>query len=334
VFRRLVDPCKRALSDAKLSPDDIDEVVLVGGSTRIPRVRQIVKDLFDKEPNKSVNPDEVVAIGAAIQAAILGGEVEEQMVLLDVTPLSLGVETLGGVMTRLIERNTTIPTEKKEIVSTAADSQTEVTIHVLQGEREFARDNRTLGRFNLTGIPPAPRGVPQIEVSFNIDANGILNVSAKDLATGKQQSIEIKGSSGLSQAEIEGMRKDAEAHADEDRKRREVVDLKNQADAMAYQMEKMLRDRGEKIAASDRSNIESAIATLKDAVKGDDAQAIKRAMENLERQSHKVAEEMYKAAGAAGAEKASPPPGGESPKGGKGEKGGDDVIDAEYEVKE
>jgi molecular chaperone DnaK len=331
VFRRLIDPCKRALSDAKLSPDDINEVVLVGGSTRIPRVRQIAKDLFAKEPNKSVNPDEVVAIGAAIQAAILGGEVEEQMVLLDVTPLSLGVETLGGVMTRLIERNTTIPTEKKEIFSTAADNQTEVAIHVLQGEREFARDNRTLGRFNLTGIPPAPRGVPQIEVSFAIDANGILNVSAKDLATGKQQSIEIKGSSGLNRDEIDKMRKDAEAHAEDDRHRREVVDLKNQADAMAYQMEKMLREQGDKIAASDRSNIESAISALKDAVKGDDAQAIKRAMENLERQSHKVAEEMYKTAGSAGTGKASPPPGDRAPKEGKG---GDDVIDAEYEVKE
>jgi len=332
VFHRLVDPCKRALSDAKLHPDDINEVVLVGGSTRIPRVRQIDKDLFDKEPNKSVNPDEVVAIGAAIQAAILAGEVEEQMVLLDVTPLSLGVETLGGVMTKLIERNATIPTEKKEIFSTAADSQTEVTIHVLQGEREFARDNRTLGRFNLTGLPPAPRGVPQIEVSFNIDANGILNVSAKDMATGKQQSIEIKGSSGLNSSEIETMRKDAESHAEEDRKRRDVVDLKNQADSMAYQMEKMLREQGEKIAASDRGNIESAISALKDAAKGDDAQAIKRAMENLERQSHKVAEEMYKAAGAG---KAAPPPPGGAPKGGKGgDKGGEDVIDAEYEVKE
>ena len=334
VFERLVKPCKQALSDAKLTPDQIDEVVLVGGSTRIPRVRQIAKDIFAKEPNKSVNPDEVVAIGAAIQGAILGGEVEEQMVLLDVTPLSLGVETLGGVMTRLIERNTTIPTEKKEIFSTAADSQTEVTIHVLQGEREFARDNRTLGRFNLAGLPPAPRGVPQVEVAFNIDANGILNVSAKDLATGKQQSVEIKGSSGLDSSEIDKMRKDAEAHAEDDKKRRELVDLKNQGDAMAYQMEKMLKDQGEKIPASDRGNIESAISALREALKGDDATVIRRAMENLERSSHKVAEEMYKSAGASpGAQQAPPPPSNEPPKAGPS-KGGDDVIDAEYEVKE
>ncbi|MHC4981612.1 MAG: molecular chaperone DnaK [Planctomycetota bacterium] len=333
LFQRLVGPCKQAMSDAKMTADDIDEVILVGGSTRIPKVRQIVKGLFVKEPNKSVNPDEVVAIGAAIQAAILAGEVEEQMVLLDVTPLSLGVETLGGVMTRLIERNTTIPTEKKEIFSTAADNQTEVTIHVLQGEREFAADNRTLGRFNLTGIPPAPRGVPQIEVTFSIDANGILNVSAKDLATGKEQSIEIKGSSGLEQGEIENMKKDAEAHAEVDKKRRELVDLKNQGDAMAYQMEKMLKDQGEKVAGEDRSNIESAISSLREALKGDDAEAIRRAMGNLEKASHKVAEEMYKsAAGQAQAAGASVPPGEGEQK--KEDKGGDDVIDAEYEVKE
>jgi len=333
VFARLVGPCKQALSDAKLTSDDIDEVVLVGGSTRIPKVREMAKEIFGKEPNKSVNPDEVVAIGAAIQGAILAGEVEEQMVLLDVTPLSLGVETLGGVMTRLIERNTTIPTQKKEIFSTAADNQTEVTIHVLQGEREFAADNRTLGRFNLTGIPPAPRGVPQIEVSFDIDANGILNVSAKDMATGKEQSIEIKGSSGLTPEEIERMRKDAESHAEEDRKRRELVDLKNQGDAMAYQMEKMLKDQGEKVSTQDRGNIESAISRLREAVKGDDAQAIKRAMENLEKSSHKVAEEMYKAAAAQA--QAAPRPeaaSGEAPK--EQAKGDDDVIDAEYEVKE
>ncbi|MFA6135341.1 MAG: molecular chaperone DnaK [Phycisphaerae bacterium] len=334
IFQRLVGPCKRALGDAKLSADQVDEVVLVGGSTRIPRVRQIAKDLFNKEPNKSVNPDEVVAIGAAIQGAILAGEVEEQMVLLDVTPLSLGVETLGGVMTKLIERNTTIPTEKKEIFSTAADNQSEVTIHVLQGEREFARDNRTLGRFNLAGLPPAPRGVPQVEVSFNIDANGILSASAKDMATGKQQSIEIKGSSGLNASEIDQMRKDAEAHADEDHKRRELVDLKNHGDSLAYQIEKMLRDQGEKVAAADRGNVESAISSLREALKGDDAAAIKSAMENLERTSHKIAEEMYKSAAASAGPAQAAPGGGEAPKDQPKGKGGDDVIDAEYEVKQ
>jgi len=334
VFQRLIGPCKQALSDAKLTAADIDEVVLVGGSTRIPKVREIAKDLFGKEPNKSVNPDEVVAIGAAIQGAILAGEVEEQMVLLDVTPLSLGVETLGGVMTRLIERNTTIPTEKKEIFSTAADNQTEVTIHVLQGEREFARDNRTLGQFNLTGIPPAPRGVPQIEVTFSIDANGILNVSAKDLATGKEQSIEIKGSSGLSQEEIEKMRKDAELHAEEDKKRRQLIDLKNQGDALAYQMEKMLKDQGEKVSAEDRSNIESAISTLREALKGDDAEAIRRAMENLEKSSHKVAEEMYRTVSAATGQQAAAGGSDSGQHEKKDAQGGDDVIDAEYEVKE
>ena len=333
IFERLVGPCKQALSDAKLTANDINEVVLVGGSTRMPRVRTITKEIFGKEPNKSVNPDEVVAIGAAIQGAILAGEVEEQMVLLDVTPLSLGVETLGGVMTRLIERNTTIPTEKKEIFSTAADSQMEVTIHVLQGEREFASDNRTLGRFNLTGIPPAPRGIPQIEVAFNIDANGILNVSAEDKATGKQQSIEIKGSSGLDKTQIDQMRKDAESHAEEDKKRRELVDLKNQGDQMAYSFEKMLKEQGEKISSEDRGNIESAISNLREALKGDDAVAIRRAIENLEQSSHKMAEEMYKQAQAQqqAAAKGEQPGSGEAP---KPDEGGEDVIDAEYEVKE
>ena len=334
-FQRLVTPCKQAMADAKLTADQIDEVILVGGSTRIPRVRQIAKDIFGKEPNKSVNPDEAVAIGAAIQAGIIGGEVEEQMVLLDVTPLSLGVETLGGVMTKLIERNTTIPTEKKEVFSTAADNQTEVTIHVLQGEREFSGDNRTLGRFNLQGLPPAPRGVPQVEVTFNIDTNGILHVSAKDMATSKSQSIEIKGSTGLSGDEVDRMKKDAEAHGEEDRKRRELVDLKNRGDQLAYQMEKMLRDQGEKVGASDRSNIESAITQLREALKGDDAESINRAMQSLEQASHKVAEEMYKSAGAqagaAGAAAGGQP--GAQPKQEK-KSGGDDVIDAEYEVKE
>ena len=335
IFNRLVGPCKQALSDAKLTSADIDEVILVGGSTRIPKVREITKAIFGKDPNLSVNPDEAVAMGAAIQGGILGGEVEEQMVLLDVTPLSLGVETLGGVMTTLIQRNTTIPTEKKETFSTAAESQTEVTIHVLQGEREFATDNRTLGRFNLTGIPPAPRGAPQIEVAFNIDANGILNVSAKDLATAKEQSVEIKGSSGLSESEIENMRQDAESHAEEDKQRRELVDLKNSGDAMSFQMEKMLTDQGEKVAGEDRSNIESAISQLREALKGDDAQAIKRAMEALEKASHKIAQAMYEAAGAAGQAAPGPEaPAGEPPKPEEKKGGDDDVIDAEYEVKE
>ncbi|NLF30631.1 MAG: molecular chaperone DnaK [Planctomycetes bacterium] len=326
---KLVGPCKQALSDAKFTADDIDEVVLVGGSTRIPRVRQIVKEIFGgKEPNQSVNPDEVVALGAAVQGGILAGEVEEQMVLLDVTPLSLGVETLGGVMTKLIERNTTIPTEKKEVFSTAADSQTEVTIHVLQGERTLAADNRTLGRFNLTGIPPAPRGMPQIEVIFKIDANGILNVAAKDLATGKEQSIEIKGSSGLSDEEIQRMKRDADEHAAEDQKRRELVELKNRADQLAFAVEKTLKEQGEKVSAADRSNIESAISNLRDTLGSDDAEAIKRAMENLEQSSHKLAEVMYEQAKTTGG-----PAGG--PSGGQtGGEGGDDVIDANYEVKE
>ena len=338
VFNRLIEPCKKALADAGLSAGDVDEVLLVGGSTRIPKVRQITKDIFGKDPNQTINPDEAVAMGAALQGGILAGDVDQEMVLLDVTPLSLGVETLGGVMTKLIERNTTIPAEKKEVFSTAADNQTEVTIHVLQGEREFAGDNRTLGRFNLTGIPPAPRGVPQIEVTFSIDANGILNVSAKDLATGKEQSIEIKGTSGLSEDEVERMKKDAESHAEEDRKRRELIDLKNQGDAMAYQMEKMLSEQGESVGAEDRGNIESGISSLREACKGDDAEAIKRAMSNLEQASHKVAEQMYQSAAEQGQQAAgdaqTPPPGPEQ-SGGEQPSGGDeDVIDAEYEEKQ
>ncbi len=335
VFNRLIGPCKSCLSDAKFSDKDIDEVILVGGSTRIPKVREIVKDIFGKDPNKSVNPDEVVGIGAAVQGAILAGEVEEQMVLLDVTPLSLGVETLGGVMTRLIERNTTIPTEKKETFSTAADSQTEVTIHVMQGEREFAKDNRTLGQFNLTGLPPAPRGMPQIEVAFSIDANGILNVSAKDQATGKEQSVEIKGSSGLDQVEIEKMKKDAETHAEEDKKHREMVDLRNHADAMLYNVRKTLDEQGEKVSPEDRSNIESALAGLEEAMKGDDAEAIQRAMKNTEQASHKLAEAMYQSAAgptAPGPQDAAPPSGTEETP--QPKKDDDDVIDAEFEVKE
>ncbi|MDP6636808.1 MAG: molecular chaperone DnaK [Phycisphaerae bacterium] len=331
VFERLVGPCRQALSDSKLTTGQVDEVILVGGSTRIPKVREVARQAFGKEPNQSVNPDEVVAMGAAIQGAILAGEVEEQMVLLDVTPLSLGVETLGGVMTRLIERNTTIPTEKKEVFSTAADNQTEVTIHVLQGEREFATDNRSLGQFNLTDIPPAPRNMPKVEVTFAIDANGIMNVSARDMGTGKEQSIEIKGTSGLDETQIEQMKKDAELHAEDDRKRREVVDLKNQGDAMAFQMEKMLNDQGEKVSPEDRGAIESGVSGLREALKGDDVEAIKRAMQTLEQASHKMAEDLYNASGQAPQAAAGPGPDADQ---GSADSGGDDVIDAEFEVKE
>jgi len=322
-------PVMRALQDAKLSPKDIDEVVLVGGSTRMPAVQRLVKEIFGKEPNRSINPDEVVAIGAAIQGAVLAGE-KSDIVLLDVTPLSLGVETLGGVMTVLIPRNTTIPTSKKEIFSTASDNQPAVDIHVLQGERKMAADNRTLGRFQLTGIPPAPRGVPKIEVTFDIDANGILNVSAKDLGTGKEQSIEIKASSGLSEDEVQRMIKEAEAHAAEDEAKRKLIDLRNQADQLLYSTEKMLNEHGAKVDAGVRAEIEQAMNRLKDVMKGDDATVIERAMKDLTNASYKVGEAVYKSAAGT-----TPPPGAGATAGAAagGAKKDDDVIDAEYEVK-
>jgi len=333
-------PVVQALKDAKVDPSQIDEVVLVGGMTRMPSVVAICKEIFKKEPHKGVNPDEVVAVGAAIQGGVLGGEVKD-VLLLDVTPLSLGIETLGNVMTKLIERNTTIPTSKKQIFTTAADSQTSVDIHVLQGERQMSADNRTLGKFQLAGIPPAPRGIPQIEVSFDIDANGILHVSAKDLATGKQQSIEIKSSSGLTEQEIEKMRKEAETHAEEDQKKRELVETKNAADQMAYQTRKMLEENRDKVPPSELSAIMSEVENLEKVKNSDDVSAIRRAMDAVTKASHKVAEEMYKHASAgagagaqAGGPQGGPGPGAEAgPTGGQGGQGGDDVIDADYEVK-
>ncbi len=330
IFQRSVGPVKQALQDAGLGPEKIDEVVLVGGSTRIPRIQQIVKDLFHgKEPHKGVNPDEVVAVGAAVQAGVLGGEVKD-LLLLDVTPLTLGVETLGGVMTTLIPRNTTIPTRKSEIFSTAADNQTSVEIHVLQGERPLAKDNRTLGKFHLVGIPMAPRGVPQIEVTFDIDANGILNVSAKDLGTGKEQKITITASSGLTKEEIERMTRESELHAEEDRRLKEEIELKNRADAMVYSTEKMLKENREKISDSDAKNIEAAIEEAKKAIQASDSSKITAAVERLTQASHKLAEAMYKhaapsgggaAAGGAGA-------GASAPSGGAAKAEGE-VIDAE-----
>jgi len=323
LFERLAGPCEKALADAKLKPSDIGEVVMVGGSIRIPKVQELAKKIFHTDNlDKSINPDEVVAIGAAIQGGVLVGDVKN-VVLLDVTPLSLGVETLGGVMTRLIERNSTIPTSKKEIFSTAQDNQNAVTIVVLQGERQMAADNRVLGRFDLTGISAAPRGVPQVEVEFSIDANGILNVSATDKATSKKQEIKITGSSGLSKDEVERMRKDAEAHEAEDKKRRELIDTKNRAEQVAYQVKKQLEELGAKVPAETRTKIEGAVSNLEDKLKGDDQSAIEAALNNL----MNAAGELQQAASAAGAAGAVAT--------GSGTEGGakkDDVIDAEYEV--
>jgi len=336
LLQKSVGPTKQALSDAGVDPSKIDEVVLVGGSTRIPRVQAIVKELFGKEPHKGVNPDEVVAVGAAIQAGVLAGEVKD-LLLLDVTPLSLGIETMGGVLTTLIPRNTTIPTRKSEMFSTAADNQTSVEVHVLQGERPMARDNRTLGRFHLSGLPSAPRGVPQIEVTFDIDANGIVNVSAKDMATQKEQKITITASSGLSKDEVDKMMKEAESHAEEDRKRKEEIETRNHADQAVYQAEKTIRDAGDKLPASDRAPIESAIDELKKAIERNDTAEMKRTMETLNTAQHRAAEAMYKAAAAGGGgatgggpgagAHAGGQPGGSQTSGGGAAQG--DVIDAE-----
>jgi molecular chaperone DnaK len=334
IIQRSVGPCKQALKDAGVTPDKIDEVVLVGGQTRMPRIQALVKELFGKEPHKGVNPDEVVAIGAAVQAGVLGGEVKD-LLLLDVTPLTLSIETLGGVSTPMIPRNTTIPTRKTETFSTAADSQTSVEVHVLQGERPMAAHNRTLGKFHLTGIPPAPRGIPQIEVTFDIDANGILNVTAKDNATGKDQKITITSSSGLSKEEVDRMAKEADAHSAEDKAKREEIEAKNQLDSLVYGVEKMLREQGDKISGSERGDVENAIADAKKALDSNDKGQMDKARERLTQASHKLAEQMYKAAQS----QAGPPPGaapgagsgGGHSAGGDGQAKKDEgVIDAEY----
>jgi molecular chaperone DnaK len=324
LVERVVEPCRMAIRDSGLKLSDINEVVLVGGMTRMPKVQQKVKEIFGKEPGKNVNPDEVVAVGAAIQAGVLKGEVKD-VLLLDVTPLSLGIETLGGVFTKLIEKNTTIPTRKSQIFSTAADNQTAVEIHVLQGEREMAANNKTLGRFQLVGIPPAPRGIPQIEVTFDIDANGIVNVSAKDMATSKEQSIKITASSGLSEEEIKNLIRDAELHTEEDRKKRELVDSRNMADSLIYSTEKSIKELGDKLDESTKSDINQSIERLRKAMEGDDSQEIKRLADELTQASHKLAETMYSKASHQGQEA-----GGETPPGGGAGKD-EDVVDADFE---
>ncbi len=331
LIERCRGPVMRALEDAKLSPSQIDEVVLVGGSTRIPKVQELVKTIFGKEPHKGVNPDEVVAIGAAIQGGVLSGEVRD-VLLLDVTPLSLGIETYGGIMTKLVERNTTIPVEKKQVFSTADDNQNAVTIKVYQGEREIAAHNRLLGQFNLEGIPPAPRGLPQIEVTFDLDANGILNVAAKDLGTQKEQKVRIEQSSGLSEAEIEKMKRDAEAHADEDKKRRELVEMKNRGESMCFELEKLLKEHDAKLRDSDKEAINAAIKKTREAVATDDVERIKAATQELEQASHAMSKAMYESAQTAGAAGAGPDMGGAAPGDESGKSSDDDAIDAEFEV--
>jgi molecular chaperone DnaK len=338
-FEQLVDglvercrgPVVKAMEDAKLKPSDIDEVVLVGGSTRIPKVQELVRKVFGKEPHKGVNPDEVVAVGAAIQGGVLAGEVQD-VLLLDVTPLSLGIETLGGIFTKLVERNTTVPTERKQTFSTADDSQTAVTIRVFQGEREMAADNRLLGQFNLEGLPPAPRGVPQIEVKFDIDANGILNVSAKDLGTGKEQTVRIEQSSGLSEAEIDRMRKDADAHAAEDKEKRQLVELRNQSESRCFDLEKLLKEHSDKLKSADKDAVEAAIKKTREVAQGNNVEAIKSAISELEQAGHALSSALYTTAAGdpAGAGAGGPSPGATAGKAG----GDDEAIDAEFEVKD
>jgi molecular chaperone DnaK len=330
LVQRTVEPCKVALNDAGLSAAEIDDVILVGGQTRMPKVQQVVKDFFNKEPRKDVNPDEAVAVGAAIQGGVLGGDVKD-VLLLDVTPLSLGIETMGGVMTRLVEKNTTIPTKAQQVFSTADDNQTAVTVHVMQGEREMAMGNKSLGRFDLNDIPPAPRGVPQIEVSFDIDANGILNVSAKDKATGKEQSIVIKASSGLSDDEVDQMVKDAEAHAAEDHKMRELVDARNAADNMIHATKKSMEELGDKVDDAEKSSIEDAIKSLEEAMKGDDKDAIEAKTKALAEVSGKMAEKLYSQAGGADQAAAGAAAGAGAADSGGSSSGSDDVVDAEFE---